>query len=99
MAWTSARWTLGGTISTLNIGTKKNPYPIFLSLQSISNTLTPEYWPAEWKDSIAEKGKNLEKALKGYADSEGIDKLWGRFGVIARWHARLLRPEPIMNNK
>lgn len=74
----------GTTVSSIAVGTTKNPYPISFTLMSISEALNPEYWtllPEEsvthLKLGIARKKLNLEKALADYADYENVDELKG----------------------
>lgn len=80
------------------IGTKKNPFPIYLSLWNISEALRPEYWTtlATYESlGIDQKKRNLERALADYADYEGVDTLTGKPTVcsVVAAHFVLLRPQ------
>ena len=74
---------------TVNIGTEKNPSPIYLDLWNISEALRPEYWTnlpeagVTYESlGISQKKKNLEEALADYADFEGVDELKGMYPLI-----------------
>lgn len=70
----------GSQVIAFTIGTMKKPYPIYLTLNNISELLRPEYW-SSWRNykklGIAQKMRNLQRAFEGYADYEGVHELKG----------------------
>jgi hypothetical protein len=77
-------------VNSFNIGTKNNPFPIYLNLLNISEVLKPEYWSTLPEErvtyrslGISQKKRHLERALADYADYEGVDELKGMYTVYA----------------
>ena len=77
---------LGSYLTSITVGTAKVPYPIYLTLKDISEVLKPEYWtPASLAEEgvsyeslgIAQKRRNLMRALADYADYENVSELTG----------------------
>ncbi len=78
-------------VTSLTVGTMKRPYPISLTMKSISEALKPEYWTSlpekglTYDDlRITQKKINLEKALADYADYENVAELKGIIVTVVR---------------
>lgn len=70
---------LSSQVTQFNIGSKDNPYPIYITLMDISDTLKQQYWSRNVyrRYRVIRKKANLQKALEDYADFEGVKELKG----------------------
>lgn len=92
-------------MNSFTIGTEKNPLPIYLSLVDISEALKPKYWTtlpekgASYDSlKIVHKQRNLEMALKNYADYEGVSELKGINDTVAANLRSMLLYDHIRNS-
>ena len=70
--------------SVITMGSKENPFPIYLTLKNITEALNPNYWNALPESGvtyenlfIAQKMSNIQRALEDYADYKGVHILGG----------------------
>ena len=90
--------TLSTQVTTFNIGSRENPYPIYIDLMDIGDTLKQQYWTNKMykRYRIVQKKSYLMRALEDYADFEGVKELKGNRKHA--WYGEIFGDSRRLNN-